>query len=196
MNLFKSFIVFSSLTIAAASHAFVIFDNTEFNTGTTFRSAGDAPGLVVTNTNATDVQLTRVAFEGRNFVAQNFKFFLADSNGNVLDAVIVAYGTIASDALIGADVNWNLVAGSTYTIAAMSESGQAAYNFLTPGSPTSQNGLTAGNNTNWSGFVNPTLTSTGAAEMAWQLESVPEPATMTMLGLGVAALVARRRRSA
>jgi len=195
MSTLKIAFALCSVAVAAASQAFVIWDNTATDTSTTFRGPQDAPGLKITNANAFNVQLTHVAFEGRNHVTQNLKFFLADAAGNVLNSVTVMTAATGSDTMIGSNVNWTLMAGTAYSIAAISETDNVDYNFMFPMGPTSQNGLVAGENTNWSGFANPTIETDGLAEMTWRLEAVPEPATMTILALGAGALAARRRRA-
>ncbi len=190
----KSLITISLLVVAAASQANIIWDNTGASNGTSNRGPGDAPGLRITNTNAFDVALTRVSFEGRNHSTQDFRFFLADSAGAILNSLVVGVAATGSDTMIGTDVNWTLMAGQTYTIAAISSTDNADYNYAAPVPGTTQNGLVGLQNSNWSGFATPGMGGNGGAEMSWQLESVPEPATMAVLGLG-ALVAARRRRS-
>jgi len=190
----RLFIISAVSVLAVAANAQIIWDNTSIDTSTTFRSAGDAPGLRIQNTNAFNVVLGRVSFEGRSHAAQNFKFFLADSGGSIISSVIQAVGATGSHTIIGTDVNWTLLAGQTYTIAAISESAAADYNYRVPDG-TLQNGLLGLVNSNWSGYANPASIGNGGAEMTWRLEAVPEPATLTALGLGLAAVAARRRRN-
>jgi hypothetical protein len=79
--------------------------------------------------------------------------------------------------------------------------GTADYAFVTPGGKT-QNGITSlGQNQNATGFLNPVLnlnlnSTDGELQLYTDAAAVPEPATLSLLGIGVAGLYARRRRTA
>ncbi len=191
----KFAISIAALAAVCVSNAAIIYDNTAVTDGSTFRS-GDTPAISITNTNAFDVTVDGVAFLGTPQVDHNtlFTFFLADSSGNILDTqdkLIVGTG----HHLYGTTVNnWMLQAGKSYFIGATFDSGNQSFDYRL--SWPTQNGLSTDVNGN---FVNGTFAfeGTAGANMDWVISgnAVPEPASMAALGLGVAALIRRRRAS-
>ena len=190
----RTFITLVGISAFSAAHASVVFDNTAIWTTTTFRTAASAPALQISNTNAFAINLTNVSFSGELPTAQNLKFFLADSAGVILQSSTGAYGVQAAHSIVGIGVNWTLNAGTTYFIGAEYDGQAANFDFRTPVG-TSQNGLLAGNNGNFTGYATPVFGGIAGAEMAWKLEAVPEPATFAVLGLGAFALIRRRRKA-
>jgi hypothetical protein len=184
----------SLVATAAAAQASSIFDNTAASTSTTFRSGANTPALHITNTNATSVTLSYVAFLGHVPVAQNLKFFLANNTGTILNSVAGAYSATGVNSLVGHSVNWTLAPGQTYYIGAQFDGSQMefGYGFSFP----TQNGLKSGNNGNFAGYANPGFYGDGGADMSWQLQAVPEPGTMAALAFAGAGLIRRRRKSA
>lgn len=192
----KSGFILAALSASAFSSAVVVFDNTSLWTATSFRSGQSAPALQIQNTNAFAVVLNRVSFSGENTATQNFKFFIANSAtpGTIINTVTTSLGPTAAHTVQGVNVNWTLAAGQSYFICAMFDTANVNFDYRTPVG-TTQNGLKALVNGNYSGYASPTFAGAAGAEMAWKLEAVPEPATMTALGLGVAALLRRRRKA-
>lgn len=190
----KTFISLVGISAVSAAQASIVFDNTAIWNTTTFRTAASAPALQISNTNAFAINLTKVSFSGELPTAQNLKFFLADSAGVILQSSIGAYGIQAAHSIVGIAVNWTLNAGTTYFIGAEYDGSAANFDFRTPVG-TSQNGLLAGNNGNFTGYAAPVFGGVAGAEMAWKLETVPEPATFAILGLGAVALIRRRRKA-
>lgn len=185
---------FASVLACGSSQAAVLFNNTGLNIGYTFRTAGSSmPAGRWTNTNAFDIRLTRVAFFGKVLEPTNVKYALTNSSGTVLASVVAPQTPDAGYAENWADVNWIIGAGSEFYIASLIESGDAEFG-RTSG-PLLENGLQSMQNGNFVGYSSPVKEANGLAHMTWVLEGepVPEPGMMAALGLGLAAMLRRRR---
>ncbi|MBX3110444.1 MAG: PEP-CTERM sorting domain-containing protein [Fimbriimonadaceae bacterium] len=189
----RNTLLITCLAASALSQA-ALWDNTANWTNTTHRSQGNNPALHITNTTGSAVGVSHVAFQGQNMVDQNIKFFLADSGGSILDEVTVFRSATGAHVLTGADVNWSLAAGQSYFIGAACETSGNDYDYSTSGFHL-ENGLQSSDNGNFNGYGSLTQGGGGAADMSWQLDSVPEPTTMALGGLALAGFLARRRKS-
>lgn len=181
---------------ASAAFAQILWDSTGISSASTSRPAGESmPAGVWVNTNADALVLNRVGFLGDPGQDTEQKYVFADGAGNVLDVVTVNITDIGL-AVYSTPVNWTVAPGDTFMIASMHRTGTSIYRYLFPVPPTTQNGIVGQQNANFDNYANPIFFDTGLAEMSWRLEGevVPEPASMIALGLGAAALVARRRR--
>lgn len=148
----------------------------------------------LTNTNAFDVSVTKASFLGDLNASDNVKFCLADSIGTVLNSVTTAMADTGLG-LHGVAVNWNLEAGKTYYIFAVTQSAGSSYGYNYPGAYAAQNGLQPLTNGNFSGFANPQSYGDAGASMSWQLESVPEPTSIAAAAVAGLGFLRRRRAS-
>jgi hypothetical protein len=185
-----------TVVCAAATQACGTWDNIAGRTGTLFRGANDAPALNIRNVSNLEITFGEVGFSGENTVAQNFRFFLADSAGTVLRTADVSVGVTAPHTLIWIHVvQWNLAPGSQYYIGAIAQSANVNYDYRTGGSATTMDGMTGGfNNGNFSNYAAPTFGGNGDLEMCWHLNrQLPEPASLFVIGGGITSFIARRR---
>lgn len=188
--------VLVALLGASAAFAQILWDSTGISNNFTTRGAGgNMPAGVWVNTNADALELNRVGFLGDPGGNTEQKYVLADGAGTVQSIVTVNITDVGL-AVYSTPVNWTVPAGATFMIASMHQTGTSRYGFLFPVPPTTQNGIVGQNNANFFDYASPTFLGRASAEMSWRLEGrvVPEPASMIALGLGAAALVARRRR--
>jgi hypothetical protein len=193
----KSLITIALMAVVVSnSMAVILWDSTAISTGGTTRPAGgNMPAGVWQNNTGGSVTLTRVSFLGTPGANTNVKYVLADGAGAVQSIVTVFHNNVGL-ATYAADVNWTIASGATFMIASMHETGTTVYRFRTPVG-TNQNGVLGLTNGNFSTYANPLFIGRAGAEMTWKLETqtVPEPATMAALGLGVAALLRRKRKA-
>ena len=136
----------------------------------------------------------------------NVKFFIWDSTGsnNLYLGASQAVGASATASFFQSNpLSLALAVGSTYYFGFIGSSNFTInYTFA----PTDQNGLLLnGGNSNYSTFANPTrdVNNNGGANGDLRIygtqgaatDSVPEPASIAMLGIGLAAIATFRRRA-
>lgn len=174
----------------AVGHAAIAYNN--FGAGDTFNAGGNwsvymDQGLILPFTSAATGQLSSITvalFNNANYTA-TLETVNAGLPGTVLQTWNFA-GTNGAQTLSAVGVT-NLVNGTSYQVhiepATSNDSGAWYYN-----------GIGATGTFYFSDATNTWHTGNGALN-ALRVETVPEPATMAIIGLGLAALKLRRRRS-
>jgi PEP-CTERM motif len=205
-NSFKSmaatFIATTTLIISAAStaNASLLFDLSPGNEST-YREANHGVGQGISVGTTTVLSSFSMFFNMTN--GGNVKFMIWNgANTSLLYSetdTIVANSSMAwhSTQSLG---GFTLNAGSDYYFGVIAD-GNINVEYIYPPVPTSQNGLTSINrsNSNYSSFTDPAFTESGNANISLQLydsQNVPEPASLALLGLGLAGLTAARRKQA
>jgi PEP-CTERM motif len=187
-----------AFSVSLAAYATIIFDNSSVASGFfSFRGAGSSPLALIDVAHPTAInQIGVLADLDSN---GDLRFLIFD---NGIQALLFDSGTVAFIAdgfhfrLSPTFPSFILQPGVTYAIGAISDVPAVWMSGVTPPprNPFIEDGITGlFANQNVSNFASPALVGGGVAMVGLQL-AAPEPATLTMLGVGLAGVGFSRRR--